>query len=232
LRELSDSGVRVVFCTNNSRSTVDEYVSKLTSMGVDVAPEDILTSGLVTARVLAQRGFAGRKAIVVGGAGVSAALAAEGIEVVDDPKSTECDAVVVGWDPDFDYDRLRRAATAVRDGALLIATNADATFPAQDGLWPGAGAILAAIETASGARAEVMGKPNPPTADAIEVLVDGTCHVACIGDRPDTDLALGIAKGWLRILVLSGVTREEDVPAIDPQPDHVIASIADIGSIR
>ncbi|MEA2477730.1 MAG: hypothetical protein QOC87_1929 [Actinomycetota bacterium] len=233
LKRLAGEGVKVVFCTNNSRSTVDDYVKKLTGMGVDdVEPQDVLTSGLVTARVLRGRGYAGCRAIVVGGRGIVEALSAEGIETDVDPASSKTDLVVVGWDPGFDYETLRRASAAVRAGASLIATNADATFPGPDGLWPGAGAILAAIETASGVRAEVMGKPKPPTMDAIEALLDGRQRIACIGDRPDTDLAGGVARGWTTILVLSGVTTKEEVGAIDPPPDYVIDSIADLSRVR
>lgn len=228
LKVLRDRGVKIVFCTNNSRSTVADYVTKLTKMGLDVGPDDVLTSGVVTAQVLRDRGYAGKKAVVIGGIGVSEALRDQGIEIDDDPESSDGDLVVVGWDPEFDYPALKRAATAVREGALLIATNADATFPAPDGLWPGAGAILAAIETASGTRAEVMGKPNVPTLDAIESLLGSSTDVACIGDRPDTDLAGGVARGWTTILVLSGVTAESDVASIQPPPDHVVASIADL----
>lgn len=232
LKRLDDGGVKVVFCTNNSRSTVDQYVEKLTAMGVAVDAGNVLTSGVVTAHVLRDRGYVDRRAFVVGGAGVSAALNAEGIVVVDDSQARSADVVVVGWDPDFDYARLRRAAAAVRDGAALIATNADATFPAPDGLWPGAGSIVAAIEVASGTKAEVMGKPNPPTMDALDELLADRDHIACIGDRPDTDLAAGVLRGWTTILVLSGVTGRDDVDRIDPPPDFVIDSIADIESVR
>ncbi|MFN2594750.1 MAG: HAD-IIA family hydrolase [Actinomycetota bacterium] len=232
LQRLRNAGIKLVFCTNNSRSTVDQYLSKLTGLGVAVDRSEILTSGLVTARVLRDRGFAGRRAIVIGGPGVSEALTDEGIEIDEDPESHSSDLVIVGWDPEFDYPMLRRAVMAVRAGATLVATNADATFPAPDGLWPGAGSILAAIEKGAGAQAEVMGKPNPPTMAAIDKLLDGSRHVACIGDRPDTDLAGGVIKGWTTILVLSGVTAPEDVGSIEPPPDYVIDSIADLDKIR
>ena len=177
-------GVRIVFCTNNSRSTVAQYVEKLARVGVEATADDILTSGLVTADVLKARGFSGRRAIVVGGEGVSDALLAAGISIDDDPSSITADLVVVGWDPEFDYATMRRAAAAVRGGATFVATNSDATFPAPDGLWPGAGAILASIETAAGRPAEVMGKPYPPTMDAATRRLAGATHIAAIGDRP------------------------------------------------
>ena len=123
---------------------------------------------------------------------------------------------------------MRRAAIAVRRGATFIATNDDATFPAADGLWPGAGSILASIERASGRRAEVMGKPHAPMMDAAQKRVGDAERIAIVGDRVDTDLAGGADRGWTTILVLSGVTTQEQARDLAPQPDHVIGSIRDI----
>jgi 4-nitrophenyl phosphatase len=225
---LREQSVRILFCTNNSRSTVAQYVEKLTRLGIPVVPEDILTSALVTAEVLSARGFAGKTAIVVGGAGIRETLSDVCISVKDDPQVTVADLVVVGWDPEFTYDAMKRAAMAVRRGAKLIATNDDATFPAADGLWPGAGALLASIETASGAKAEVMGKPHSPMMDAAAARLEGVDPIAVVGDRPDTDLAGGAARGWTTILVLSGVTSSDQAERVDPRPDHVVASLADL----
>ncbi len=229
IARLRDAGVRLLFCTNNSRATIAQYVAKLARLGVDVEPEEVLTSAVVTAETLAARGLAGKTAIVVGGDGIRQALSDVCISVKNDPSVTVSDVVVVGWDPGFDYEQMRRAATAVRRGAKLIATNDDATFPAADGLWPGAGAILASIERASGALAEVMGKPHDPMmAAAAQRLIDAD-RIAIVGDRPDTDLAGGAARGWTTILVLSGVTSEAQARVLSPAPDRVIGSIAELG---
>ena len=219
-------GVRIVFCTNNSRSTVAQYVEKFGRLGIPVSPEEILTSGGVTAEVLAERGAAGGTAMVVGGDGISVPLADAGLRVVEPSFEGAVDFVVVGLDVDFSYDSMRSSARAVRNGAALIATNGDVTFPAPDGLWPGAGAILAAIEAASGGRAEVMGKPHSPTMAAAARRLEGCTRIAALGDRPDTDLAGGAALGWTTILVTSGVTAPEDVASAVPKPDHVLPSIA------
>jgi 4-nitrophenyl phosphatase len=225
LREL---GKRILFCTNNSRATVEQYVAKLGGLGIEVEPDDILTSALVTAEVLQQRGFAGKTAIVVGGDGIRAALSDVCISVKDDPSVSVSDLVVVGWAPDFTYEHMKRASIAVRRGAVLIATNDDASFPAEDALWPGAGALLASIETASGARAEVMGKPHPPMMEAAARRLEGCTSVAVVGDRPDTDLEGGRARGWSTILVLSGVTTRKQADGLDPAPDAVIGSLEDL----
>lgn len=229
IERLRASGVRVLFCTNNSRSTVEDYVAKLTGLGIAVGAEDIVTSAIVTAEVLRDRGFAGKTAIVVGGEGLRSALSDVCISVKDDPGVSVADLVVVGWDLDFTYDKMKRASIAVGRGAKLVATNDDASFPAAGGaMWPGTGAILASIEKATGVTAEVMGKPNRPMLDLLAARLEGSRSIAAVGDRPDTDLAGAAARGWTTILVLSGVTPEEDVQRVSPRPDHVLTSIADL----
>ena len=110
----------------------------------------------------------------------------------------------------------------------MIATNPDPSFPAEDGLWPGAGSIVAAIEVASGGSAEVIGKPHAPMMDAIEERLAGCDAIAAIGDQPVTDLAGARSKGWATILVLSGVTTADEAAVLDPAPDYVIESLADL----
>lgn len=221
-------GARVLFCTNNSRYSVDEYLAKLDGFGIPCDPSDLLTSGLVTAETLGARGFGGRRAMVVGGVGVRDALRDSGLAVAEGESTEGIDLVVVGWDPEFDYGVLARAADAVRGGAVFVATNADATFPAPHGLLPGAGSILAAVETASGRKAEVMGKPHRPMTDAITARVSGCRNVAIVGDRPDTDLAAGDVMGWTKVLVLSGVTSRDEAGSVRPRPDVVLDSLADL----
>jgi phosphoglycolate/pyridoxal phosphate phosphatase family enzyme len=225
VERLRAAGVRILFCTNNSHFTVAQYVQKLERAGVDAAREEILSSAVVTADVLAERGLSGQRALVVGGDGIREALEGVGIVV---GRAGPPAVVVVGWDPEFTYDDMRAAAGAVRAGAALVATNADATFPAPDGLWPGAGSILASIERASGASAEVMGKPHPPMMEVAARRLEGASRIAVVGDRPDSDLAGGTARGWTTILVLTGVTREEDVEDVEPRPDYVAQSIASL----
>ena len=224
VHELTQRGVRVLFCTNNSRPTIAEYTAKLGAMGLDISPEDLITSSVVTGEVLGQTDR-GAKAMVIGGDGVVEALTGAGLEVVP-PPSPEVDLVVVGWDLDYTFEKMKRATLAVVRGARLIATNSDAAYPAPEGLWPGTGAIVASIEKATGITAEVMGKPHAPMMDAAARRLDGCEHIAIVGDRPDTDLAGGAARGWTTVLVLSGVTTSPE--GVDPTPDVVLDSIADL----
>jgi 4-nitrophenyl phosphatase len=224
LAELTRRGVRILYCTNNSRSTVDGYLEKLHRLGVAADREQIVTSAVVTAETLAERGLVPGPVFVVGGEGIHEELARVGFDL---EPGDAAEVVVVGWDPEFDYDAMRRATLAVRAGAALIATNADASFPAAGGaLWPGAGAILASIERASGERAEVMGKPHRPMMDGVARRLEGARAIAMVGDRPETDLAGARSKGWKTILVLSGVVGPEDVAGLQDRPEVVARDLA------
>lgn len=228
--ELRAKGVRLLFCTNNSSATVDQYVDKLARFGVETGSNEILTSAVVTAEVLAERGFQGKRAIVIGGRGIRECLEAIGVEIDDDPESISVDVVVVGLDPSFSYEDMKRANSALRHGAAFVATNDDKELPAGDELVPGAGAILSSIETASGRRAETMGKPHRPMMEAAARRLEGATHVALIGDRPETDLKGARLLNWKTILALSGVTRREDLSDLDFEPDAVVESLAELMS--
>ncbi|MGI8685954.1 MAG: HAD-IIA family hydrolase [Acidimicrobiales bacterium] len=213
---LRSRGERVVFLTNNSHERVDAYVAKLERVGVSAAPDDVVTSGQAAAQLLER----GTTALVCGGPGVVEALDAAGVKVVEEGPA---DAVVVGWHSSFDYERLTIATCAVLDGARLVGTNDDATYPTADGLIPGGGAILAAIAYASGATPEVAGKPNQAMVDLVAGRV-GPVEVM-VGDRPNTDGLLARNMGARFGLVLSGVTKESDLP-VEPEPDFVAPDLA------
>lgn len=214
---LRAAGSRVVFLTNNAGATVAEHAAKLEGMGIGVGPDDLLTSAQAAATLLAP----GSTALPCAGEGVREALAAAGVRMVE---QTPADAVVVGWHRTFDYDGLARAADAVRAGARLIGTNEDATYPTPGGLLPGAGALLAAVATASGVAPEVAGKPHAPM---LRLIAERVGRVdAVVGDRPSTDGALARALGARFALVLSGVTPAAGASRADPAPDVVAPDLA------
>lgn len=198
---LRSRGERVVFLTNNSSGTVASFVAKLERVGIAAPPEDVVTSGQAAASLLE----AGTTALACAGPGVVEALEAAGIKVVQEAPA---DAVVVGWHVTFDYERLTVAARAVQDGATLIGTNDDATYPTADGFIPGGGAILAAVAYASGVTPVVAGKPHP----AMVALVAGRIGPVevMVGDRPSTDGLLAANMGARFALVLSGLTATAD----------------------
>jgi N-acetylglutamate synthase-like GNAT family acetyltransferase len=127
---------------------------------------------------------------------------------------------VVGWDRELTYDRLRCAALLLQRGARLVATNADPTYPAPDGLWPGAGSILAAVVTASGATPTVVGKPSRPMFEAA-VESSGSRRPLVVGDRLDTDVGGAEAMGWDSLLVWSGAAQPPDLLAARACPTYV-----------
>jgi HAD superfamily hydrolase (TIGR01450 family) len=209
-----ERGVRVLFVTNNSSLTVGEYVAKLQRMGIDVPPDDIVTSAQAAAGLLK----VGSSAVVCGGSGVTEALKERGVEPRPEGPA---DALVVGWNRDFDFALLTVACRAVWDGATFVATNRDATYPTPDGLLPGAGSLVAAVAFATGTEPVVAGKPNPPVAELLLARAGGRVDLV-VGDRLDTDGLLAQRLGVPFGLVLSGVTREHPGQG-DGAPAHVAA---------
>lgn len=224
---LRSAGRAVVFLTNNSARTPQEVADKLRGIGVDATSQEVVTSAQATARVAAQIAREASRpttAFVIGERGVREALAETGIEVLDgEPR--EAGLVVVGWDRGVDYDRLRTATVLVRAGARLVATNADASYPAPGGQqWPGAGALLAAVETASSARATVVGKPHRPLFD-VAVERAGAQRPLMVGDRVETDV-LGAARAGLdSALVLTGASAAGDLLDEDAIPAMILDDV-------
>lgn len=197
--ELRRRGVPILFATNNATPTIGELRSGLEAIGIHATERELATSAQSAAALL----HPGQRVHAVGEAGLFEALEERGAVRTD----ASPDAVVVGLSRTFDYETCDRAAGLVRDGARFIATNLDPTLPTPGGLRPGAGAIVAAIATASGREAEVAGKPSA----AMVRYVAGRVRVgAVIGDRPSTDGALAAALGVPFALVASAI--DEPVP--------------------
>ncbi len=213
---LRAAGERVLFVTNNSFSPVGDVEAKLAACGIPAAG-DVITSAAAAATLVEP----GERVLVCGGPGVVEALERRGARPVYDG---DADAVVVGFHRSFDYERLRVAATAVRRGARLLATNDDATYPTPSGPIPGCGSILAAVATGAGAAPTVAGKPYRAMAGLLLGLLGGPPEMM-VGDRPDTDGRFAGVLGCPFGLVLSGVTTPADLP-VDPTPAAVAADLA------
>ena len=215
---LREAGRGIAFVTNNSARTPAAVAERLAAAGVEASPEEVVTSAGATAELLAGRGC--RSAFVVGEVGIRAALTDAGIELRDG-EPERVDAVVVGWDRGADYAKLRTASVLVERGAAFVGTNGDASWPAPDGsLWPGAGALLAAVATTTGAEPEIVGKPNAPLFHAALARA-GDGRPLVIGDRLDTDVAGAAGLGWDSLLVLTGITRREDLERAAVRPTYV-----------
>jgi HAD superfamily hydrolase (TIGR01450 family) len=223
------AGKEVVFVTNNPTKRPEEYAERLAGMGVHVGPERIVTAGIVAARLAAEAAGPGGGALVLGFEPLRELVAGEGLRLVDFQEPTEAAVVVVsGW-REFDYMSLLAAKRALDAGAALVATSHDATMPMPGGEWPGTGAILAAVEVASGKKAEIAGKPEHHLFDLALSRMNGAKRVAMIGDRLSSDIAGGHAAGLDTILVLSGTSGSggsEDPATAAVKPTLTVANLA------
>ena len=224
IERLKARGAKYLVLTNNPRYTPGDLSHRLQRIGLDIPPENILTSALATARFLVAQKPEGT-AFVIGESGLTGAIHEVGYVITDhDP-----DYVVLGETNSMDYEQITQAIRFVSAGAHFIATNPDPSGPGEDGLVPACGAMAALIERASGVSPFFVGKPNPLMMRiALNYLGAHSENSVMIGDRMDTDIVTGIQSGLETILVLTGVTREEDVRRFPYQPTRVVRSIAEI----
>lgn len=225
VRRVRSRGERVFFLTNNSSKSRDEYVSKLARFDIPSTPDEIITSAYATALMFQETGQSGKSVFVVGEAGLKRELEDAGMRIVEDVEAEQPDFVVAGWDRQFTYAKLTAAQQAILRGAAFIATNRDKTYPDSGGrILPGGGAIVAAIEICTGVVPRTIGKPERYTLEIILNLA-GARPEEClvIGDRLDTDIAIGKAVGTRTALVLTGVSTREDAAAASPEwkPDVI-----------
>lgn len=226
LTELRTRNVPLLFVTNDPRGSRAEYAARLTQNGFGSTEAEIVTSGSALASIVREREGAGKTAFVIGSPSLKRELESVGLELCTGEAGREADVVAVGGHDDFNYGELRVAAQAVRRGASLYATGRDATFPMPDGPWPATGSILAAVETAAGARAIVVGKPETYIFDLARSLLPGCRRVAIVGDHLAADIAGGKRAGLTTILVLTGTTSRQDLDTAEATPDVVLPDLA------
>lgn len=214
---LDAAGIDVCFATNFSYAPVAEAEAKLARIGIDGRGR-VITSAMAAAQLIAP----GETVLVCGGPGIDEAALSRGATVV---REGEADAVVVGYDPTFDYRKLTMAVAAIRGGARFIATNEDPTYPTAAGLLPGGGSLVAAVAYAAERQPQVAGKPHQPFADL--VLARYGTEGVMVGDQPMTDGRLARRLGYRFGLVLTGVTGAADLPT-DPVADLVGSDLAEL----
>jgi 4-nitrophenyl phosphatase len=199
------SGRRVLFVTNNSASLVSAHEEALATIGVD-AVGDVVSSAMAGAFLVEP----GERVLVTGGPGIVEAVDLRGAIAVPNTGAVvdgQVDVVLVGLHRDFDYARLRVAGRAIHDGARLIGTNGDTTYPTPDGFDPGGGSIVAAVAAVGGVEAVIAGKPEQPMAELVKRLVGGGPEsMVMVGDRPETDGLFAERLGCAFALVETGVT--------------------------
>jgi 4-nitrophenyl phosphatase len=228
-------GIRFILATNNASLTQMQYVTKLANMGVTVALHEIFTSAMATAFYLAENNNPlTTRVFVVGEEGATQPLIERGFTLTglyeikkdSDPSQKGADIVVCGKDQTLTWDKLATATLNIRAGAQFIATNADTTLPTEYGITLGNGAILAALQVATGVAPICIGKPEPIMyQQAMKILGSDPAETIAIGDRLETDI-LGAVRANIRsIMVLTGISSEADLNASDYQPTWVMPDI-------
>ena len=243
---LHGCGVAVRFATNNSMIARAGYVDRLEGMGIRTEVHEIVTSTSATVEHLRRHLPEVRSVLAVGADGMETELRGAGLTVTMAPRAVDgdgepggplaeaFDAVVVGLDPHLDYRRLSAAMRAVLDGARLIATNVDARYPTPVGFLPGAGAIVAAVSTATGTEPLVIGKPSPAMFRAIfEATGAAPTETVVIGDNPDSDIAGAARAGCSSILVLTGVADARAAEGLEGErrPDAIARGPDEVRSL-
>ncbi|WP_101297775.1 HAD-IIA family hydrolase [Halegenticoccus soli] len=234
LAALSAAGIRRLFVSNNPTKPPAAYVDRLGRAGFSVTAEEVVTSGTVTTAYLREN-HPDATVYLVGDPGLREQFLDAGVTVVGEPTDVEAvDVAVVSVDRRFDYERLTEALSVLSDdGVAFIGTDPDVTIPTADGLIPGSGAIIHAVSGVVGRTPDrVLGKPS---ATARRMVLDrlGVPPEEClvVGDRLDTDIALGERAGMTTVLVRTGVTDERASARSEIQPDHVLDSVAEIGRV-
>jgi glycerol-1-phosphatase len=225
---LREAELRIAFVTNDPRSATEDYVRRLWGIGIQASVADVVTVGGAVQHLLAER-YRGRTVLAIGTTALRRHVADSGLRLVNATDlATRADVVVVGGTEELVYEDLRVAALALRRGAEFLATGRDPTYPMPDGLWPGTGAIVAALEYATERTAAIIGKPEPQLfMTALDRLGDGRTLV--IGDRLDADVAAASKAGLDAALVLSGgTTADEAAAAKEPRPLRIAPNLREL----
>ncbi len=225
IAHFNEHGVPYLCLTNNATRTAAQYEQKLSQLGLPIPASRVLGTAETTARWLAARS-PGATVYVIGTDGLKHELSRQGLRLVETDKA---EWVVVGLDQELTYGKLKTATRAIYRGAGFVGTNPDTTFPEADGLSPGCGAILAALEAATNKRPIIIGKPEPIIfRQALARLCLPPEQVAIVGDRLDTDILGGQRMGLTTVLVLGGITTPEELETSPIRPDYVFENLVDL----
>lgn len=222
--QLREHSVPFLVLTNNPMYTQRDLAFRLQSLGLPIEPESIFTSAMATASFLKTQNHNG-KAFVIGESGLTGPIHDAGFVITDQAPSY----VILGETHSYNLELITAAIRLILQGAHFIATNPDPSGPTEQGVVPACGAMAALIERASGVSPFFIGKPNPlMMRTALNYLGVHSENTVMVGDRMETDIVAGVESGMETILVLSGVTRREDIDRFPYQPTRVLPSVADI----
>lgn len=219
-----------ILATNNASLTQQQYISKLTCMGVDISSKEILTSSMATAQYLSEQVDPSiTKVLVIGEQGLRQPLIDKGFTLIDTPfckQNTPADFVICGLDRQLTWDKLAEASLHISAGAKFIATNGDTTLPTERGPVLGNGAILAALQAATQSTATVIGKPEAIMyQQAIKILGTKPEQTIAIGDRLNTDILGAVNTGIRSLMVLTGISNENELKSINYHPTWILADL-------
>ncbi|WP_410510976.1 HAD-IIA family hydrolase [Paenibacillus sp. BR2-3] len=228
---LREAGIPFLFVTNNSSRTPESVAAHLRGMGIEAKGEEVCTSSLAAARYISGES-PGATVAILGEEGLHQACAEAGLTIVTESPQY----VVQGIDRSFTYDSLARAARWIMDGAVSVLTNPDLMLPSDDGVMPGAGTIGAAIEAASGVAPIVIGKPHSHLMTyATSLLGIEPKNAIVVGDNMRTDIAAGAGAGCRTVLVLTGLTTEDNLEHYKSvtgiTPDYICADLTELGTL-
>lgn len=224
ITRLNQSGVEYLVLTNNPLYTPGDLAHRLGTIGLEIPTERIFTSAMATAKFLQSQKAKGT-AFVIGESGLTEPIHQIGYIITD----IRPDYVVLGETHNYNLDYITKAIRLVSAGAHFIATNPDPSGPGDGGLVPACGAMAALIESASGAKPFFVGKPNPLMMRmALNHIGAHSENAVMIGDRMDTDIIAGVESGLETILVLSGISSQEDVARFPYQPNRIVGSVAEL----
>jgi 4-nitrophenyl phosphatase len=226
IRIIEERGIGYVFLTNNSSKNRQEYITKITKLGLPIDGNRVFTSGEATALHL-KRKHPGSRLYVMGTPGLQDEFRAHGFQLVEDNP----EIIVLGFDTTLTYNKLWKLCDFVRSGLPYYATHGDLNCPTATGYMPDIGAMIAFVFTSTGRQPdEVIGKPNRVIAEMIANKLNlDLKSLTMVGDRLYTDIALGSASGVNTVLVLSGETRMEDLEGSPFHPDYIFSNLGALG---
>lgn len=225
LDAVKKTGRDYIFFTNNSSKSPEIYIQKLAKMNCQITRDQIMTSGDVTIRYL-NTNYPDKTVYLVGTEPLMESFRSGGVKLTQNMP----DIVVVAFDTSITYEKLERACTYIRNGALFLATHLDINCPVEGGFIPDCGAFCAAISISTGKQPKYLGKPFGETVDMVlDKTGEKRERVAFVGDRIYTDVATGVNNGAKGLLVLTGEAKLEDIPSSVIQPDGVYASLGEMG---
>lgn len=229
-RLLKEQGKQYVFMTNNSSKGKISYVEKLNRLGIEATEQHIASSVNATVMYLLEH-KAGAKIYLIGTESFKKELFDEGFDVVPvDYRGEDIDYVLLGFDTELNYEKVRGACYYVSRGYPFIGTNCDLKCPVLDNKFiPDCGAIAKMIELATDRMPQFLGKPERTMVDAVSkewnIPIE---RIACVGDRLYTDIAVGINAGATSICVLTGEATMEEISQSDFKPDYCFDSIKEL----